>query len=65
MTTLIVIIFCLGYALIALENITKVNKAAVALMMCVFTWGLFALGGFAGEFYDAAFRDNSRRRKDS
>ena len=58
MTTLIVIIFCLGYALIALENITKVNKAAVALMMCVFTWGLFALGGFAGEGLNAVIEKN-------
>lgn len=48
MTTLIVCAFCLGYMLIALENVTKVNKAAIALLMCVLCWGLFALSGTTG-----------------
>ena len=34
----IVTIFVLGYACIALEAFTKVNKAAVALLMCVLCW---------------------------
>ncbi|MBQ9356592.1 MAG: sodium:proton antiporter NhaD [Prevotella sp.] len=34
----IVAIFVIGYACIALEAFTKVNKAAVALLMCVLCW---------------------------
>ena len=44
MTTLtlsIVVAFVIGYLFIALESITKVNKAAVALLMFVFCWTLF------------------------
>ena len=35
LTILIVIVFCVGYLCIALESLTKVNKAAIALLMCV------------------------------
>ena len=44
MTTLtltIVIVFCIGYLFIALESVTKINKAAIALLMLVATWTLF------------------------
>ena len=40
---LIVAIFILGYACIALEAFTKVNKAAVALLMCVLCWTAYCL----------------------
>ncbi len=40
---LIVAIFVLGYACIALEAFTKVNKAAVALLMCVLCWTAYCL----------------------
>ena len=46
MTTLtisIVVVFIVGYVLIALESFTKVNKAAVALLMFVCCWTLFML----------------------
>lgn len=43
LTICIVIVFLLGYASIALEGLTRVNKAAVALLMFVFTWTLFML----------------------
>ncbi len=46
MTTLtlaIVIVFCIGYFFIAIESITKINKAAIALLMLVATWTLFML----------------------
>ncbi|MBP3228747.1 MAG: sodium:proton antiporter NhaD [Bacteroidaceae bacterium] len=43
LTLLIVIVFILGYAAIALESFTKVNKAAVALLMFAFCWTLFML----------------------
>lgn len=46
MVTTIIIIFIIGYLLIALENFTKVNKAAIALILCVICWILFSLGGF-------------------
>lgn len=42
--TLIVILFCIGYAFIALEAVTKINKAAIAILMCVVCWTLLALG---------------------
>lgn len=41
LTIAIVVVFIIGYACIALESATKVNKAAVALLMFVFCWTLF------------------------
>lgn len=41
MTTAIIFIFIAGYLLIAMENWTKVNKAAVALLMAVLSWTLY------------------------
>ena len=38
---MIVIVFCIGYFFIAIESLTEVNKAAVALLMFVCTWTLF------------------------
>ena len=35
LTIAIIVVFVLGYALIAMESLTKVNKAAVALLMFV------------------------------
>ena len=46
MTTLtlaIVIAFCIGYFFIAIESITKINKAAIALLMFAVTWTLFMI----------------------
>lgn len=42
--TIIIAAFCIGYAFIALEAVTKINKAAVAILMCVVCWTLLALG---------------------
>ena len=39
----IVCVFVLGYFFIAIESLTKVNKAAIALLMFVSTWTLFML----------------------
>ena len=44
LTLLIVIVFCVGYLSIALESLTKVNKAAIALLMCVLCWTLLMMG---------------------
>jgi len=39
----IILAFVLGYAAIALESFTRVNKAAIALLMFVICWTLFAI----------------------
>ena len=43
LTLLIVVVFVLGYLCIAVESLTKVNKAAIALLMFVFCWTLFMI----------------------
>ncbi len=43
LTLAIVIVFCLGYFCIAIESVTKVNKAAIALLMFVACWTLFMI----------------------
>ena len=44
LTVLIVVIFCIGYLCIALESLTRINKAAIALLMCVCCWTLLMMG---------------------
>ena len=44
MTNIIIIIFIIGYLCITIENITKVNKSAVALFMGVACWALYMMG---------------------
>lgn len=41
LTTLIVAVFVFGYFMIAIESVTKINKAAIALLMFVGCWTLF------------------------
>src|SRR5574344_2663739 len=54
LTIAIVVVFVVGYLFIALESITKVNKAAVALLRFVACWALFMvdpghyISGFVG-----------------
>ncbi len=43
LTLLIVVVFVIGYFCIAIESVTKVNKAAVALLMFVACWTLFMI----------------------
>lgn len=55
MTTLtltIVFIFVAGYVCIAAESFTKVNKAAVALLMCVLCWTAYMTD--PGQYLSAA-----------
>lgn len=40
MTTAVIIIFVAGYFLIAMENMTRVNKSAIALIMAVICWSI-------------------------
>lgn len=49
MVTAIVVVFLIGYLLIATESLTEINKSAVALLMCVICWALYALSGIGGE----------------
>ncbi len=44
MTTAIITVFVVGYLFIALESLTKVNKAGVALLMGIVCWILLLLG---------------------
>jgi len=39
----IVVLFCIGYFCIAIESVTKINKAATALLMFVGCWTLFMI----------------------
>ena len=43
LTLLIVVVFVIGYLCIALEGFTKINKAAIALLMFVGCWTLFMI----------------------
>jgi hypothetical protein len=54
LTLAIVVVFIIGYFCIAIESVTKVNKAAVALLMFVFCWTLFML---APDTYLPGFAD--------
>jgi Na+/H+ antiporter NhaD/arsenite permease-like protein len=56
LTILIVTVFVAGYLCIALESVTRVNKAAVALLMCVLCWTLLMLG--PGTYYPEVAADN-------
>ena len=56
LTILIVTIFCIGYLCIALESVTKINKAAIALLMCVFCWTLLMMG--PGAYYPEVAADS-------
>ena len=49
LSILIVTVFVIGYLCIALESVTKINKAAIALLMCVGCWTLLMMG--PGSFY--------------
>lgn len=55
LTIAIIIAFCVGYLFIAIESATKVNKAAISLMMLVICWSLFMISpesyipGFSGQ----------------
>ena len=44
LTIFIVVAFVIGYLCIALESVTRVNKAAIALLMCVVCWTLLMMG---------------------
>ncbi len=43
LTIAIIIVFIIGYFFIAIESVTEINKAAIALLMCVVCWSLFMI----------------------
>ena len=47
-TSIIIAVFVFGYACIALEHGTKINKAPVALLMCAICWTLVTVGVNSG-----------------
>ena len=53
--TIILSIFILGYLLIALEGYVKINKSAIALVMCVLLWVVYSF--FAVEFVPTVSAD--------
>ncbi len=55
LTLIIVTVFIIGYLCIALESLTKVNKAAVALLMLVACWTLVMID--PGSYIEAAVGD--------
>ena len=42
--TIICLAFVIGYVFIAIESVTKINKAAISVLMCVVCWTLLAVG---------------------
>ncbi len=56
LTVIIVTLFIVGYLCIALESFTKINKAAIALLMCVGCWTLFMLS--PGTYYPEVAPDS-------
>jgi Na+/H+ antiporter NhaD/arsenite permease-like protein len=53
---MIVTVFIVGYLCIAIESVTRVNKAAIALLMCVSCWTLLMLG--PGAYYPEVAADD-------
>ena len=49
LTILIIAVFVVGYLCIALESVTEINKAAIALLMCVGCWTLLMVS--PGTYY--------------
>ncbi|MDE6649908.1 MAG: sodium:proton antiporter NhaD [Muribaculaceae bacterium] len=44
MITILLVIFILGYLLIACEHVLHINKATFALIMCALLWAIYAMG---------------------
>ena len=55
MTTAIICIFIAGYIMVAMESVTKINKAAISLIMAVLCWTLLYLGFGATTEHAEAF----------
>lgn len=64
MVTVIIILFVIGYLIIALEHPLKVDKTATALVLGMLLWVLYAIGAesivpaVSGEKFEAFIQDN-------
>ena len=56
-TGVIVGIFLIGYAFIAMESTAKINKSAIALLMCVLCWVCYMMGaqGYLTQMFGVEF----------
>lgn len=59
MLTTMIIVFLVGYLLIALEHPLKINKAGTALLTGTILWVLYTLG--APQFIPAASAEEFKR----
>ena len=50
MISLVIIVFVIGYLLIAYESMLKINKAAIALLFAAIIWSMLMLGGNPSHF---------------
>jgi len=55
LTLVIITVFVVGYICIATESLLRINKAAIALLMCVFCWTLLMMA--PGSFYPTVAPD--------
>lgn len=57
-TPIVVAVFIIGYLCITLEDVIKVNKAAIALLMCVACWVLYTVGAadYVLQYHSADFK---------
>ena len=55
MTTAIVLVFIVGYILVALENVTHISKTAVSLLMAVICWTIIYMGSGTPVYNASAF----------
>ena len=53
MVTAMIIIFVIGYVLIALEHPLHMNKATFALITCGILWSIYAIMGHDPEMHEA------------
>ena len=45
MIAMMLVVFVIGYLMIALEHVTHINKATFALLMCGILWAIYAMCG--------------------
>lgn len=56
---LMILVFLIGYAAIAMEHIGKINKTAIALLMCVLCWIIYMSDStaFLASFHPEEYQD--------
>lgn len=61
LTIAIIVAFVVGYLFIALESVTKINKAAIALFMFVVCWTIYMIdpGTYIEQFHADMLREST------